>query len=535
MQVESGLDDPRAGIATALAASPFPVVVVDAAGVVREANAAAVDSVPGVLVDASFAQCAPEWLVRAHDAGETQAVGPVGERVLHGRVSLWPGGNTAWWLSDRTEYEALQGDLTRERESKAFLIEASNRLLASLNVEKTTATAASLAAEHLAELAIVVAPPARRGLALTCARRGGPVTTEVRRLDPAEVPGLAEALQGFPPVPSRWLDPAAAPDWLVPDGFGPVGSLVVTPLPGNGVPAGALILLRGARSGEFTEDEEAFARLFAARAGAAISAGLLFARQSTVARVLTDELVPPVLSRVDGIELAGGYRPALGDERVGGDFYDFHPPTPQDPNALIVLGDVCGKGIEAAVLTGRIRSSIAALRTVEYDHVRMLRLLNGALLSSRHTRFATMVLASVRSDGENVVARVTCAGHPPPLVVRADGAVEEVRSRGTLIGALTTVSAESSEVVLAPGETCLLYTDGITEGRGGATGREMFGTARLARVLGECSGMPAEAVLERVQMVAAQWAGSEPHDDTAVIAITAPLWPARTGEAVAEA
>jgi serine phosphatase RsbU (regulator of sigma subunit) len=78
------------------------------------------------------------------------------------------------------------------------------------------------------------------------------------------------------------------------------------------------------------------------------------------------------------------------------------------------------------------------------------------------------------------------------------------------------------ERVLAPGETCLLYTDGITEARGGPLGDELFGERRLSRALAECAGMPAEAVVERVQMLAAQWLGTGRHDDMAVVAISAP-------------
>lgn len=101
---------------------------------------------------------------------------------------------------------------------------------------------------------------------VSCTRDGEPVRRQVG-VEPDLVPGLPEALQGFPPVPSRWIDPAAAPAWIVPEGFGTVGSIVVTPLPGHGVPAGALVLLRGAGQTPFTENEEVFARLFAARAG----------------------------------------------------------------------------------------------------------------------------------------------------------------------------------------------------------------------------------------------------------------------------
>lgn len=188
----------------------------------------------------------------------------------------------------------------------------------------------------------------------------------------------------------------------------------------------------------------------------------------------------------------------------------------------MVLGDVCGKGLDAAVLTGKIRNTLQALVPMADDHQRMLGLLNGALLNSHHTRFATMVLASVRRTDHVVRLRLTSAGHPVPLVVRADGRVDEVGTHGTLIGALPDIESLTAETVLRPGETCLLYTDGFTEARGGPLGDEMFGEDRLKRALSECADMPAEAVVERIQMLAAQWVRGGGHDDMAVVAITAP-------------
>ncbi len=99
----------------------------------------------------------------------------------------------------------------------------------------------------------------------------------------------------------------------------------MTPLPGHGVPAGALVLLRRNASGAFSSEEEVFARIFAARAGAAMSAARLYAEQSSLAHTLMQDLMPPVLRRVAGVEFAGGYRPSKNNERIGGDFYDVHP------------------------------------------------------------------------------------------------------------------------------------------------------------------------------------------------------------------
>jgi serine phosphatase RsbU (regulator of sigma subunit) len=234
------------------------------------------------------------------------------------------------------------------------------------------------------------------------------------------------------------------------------------------------------------------------------------------------ELLPPVLRQVHGVEFAGGYRAAKDTERVGGDFYDVHPGADAGQETLAVLGDVCGKGLDAAVLTGKIRNSLQALLPLADDHQNLLRLLNGALLNSRHTRFATLVLASVRRRGSATHLRLTSAGHPAPLIVRHDGTVREAPTTGTLIGALPDVRSTTAEVTLKPGETCLLFTDGVTEARGGPLGDAMFGEQRLRSALGECAGMPAEAVVERIRMLVAEWIDDNPHDDIAVVAITAP-------------
>lgn len=187
-----------------------------------------------------------------------------------------------------------------------------------------------------------------------------------------------------------------------------------------------------------------------------------------------------------------------------------------------MLGDVCGKGMEAAVLTGKIRNTLQALLPMAGDHQRMIDLLNGALLNSHHTRFATLVMASAVREAGSVRLRVTSAGHQPVLIVRHDGTVEEGSSRGTLIGTFPKAPATTMRETLAPGEFCMLFTDGFTEAKGGPLGDEFFGEDRLRAALSQCAGMPAEAVVEHVQMLASQWVGSGSHDDMAVIVIASP-------------
>ena len=505
-------------------AAPLPVVVVGWDGVVENVTDVCREVLPEVSAGTRLADTAPAWLREAHEevlaTGRTGEVtrGLVGDRSFAAHAVPHGDGVVAWWLVETTAEEALR----LERRRTEFLVTASSALLASLHPGRCMEMTAKLASTYLADAAVVIAP-GRQGwyATVTCARDGLPRHGRLA-LDPNEVPGLAEALQGFPPGPSRWIDPAVAPAWLAPPDFGPVGSLVVTPLPGHGVPAGALVLLRRSAQLAFREDEELFARLFAARAGVAMSAAHVYAEQSAITDLLMRDLLPPVPHALAGIEFAGRYRAAFDTDRVGGDFYDVHPADDERAETLAVLGDVCGKGLEAAVLTGKIRTTLRALLPMADDHQRMLRLLNDALLSADSTRFATLVLVSAVRDGADVRLRLTAAGHLPPLVVRRDGAVEEVGTRGTLVGVLPSMRSTTAEVTLTAGDMCLLYTDGITEARGGPLGGEMFGEHRLRAALAECGDLPAEATVERIQMLAMQWAGARSHDDMAVLAISAP-------------
>lgn len=517
----------RDAVDRVLRSAPCAVLTVDASGVVVQLNDAA-RLLLGVPPGARLADAAPGWLADAQRSlddlpaaarggpGGASAVarGPIADRVFEAHPA--PGSGTSaptiWWLVDVTE-----------RERAAFLAEASDALLASLNLERCMEVTARLAARYLADAAVVIVPHSGRGHPVTYCGPDGRVDHQQLLIDPAEAEGLADAMRGFPPVPPRRVDPRALPGWIARPEWGRPGAAVVIALPGHGVPAGALLLLRRPGRQAFSAGEELTARLFAGRAGAVLSAARLYAEQASVTATLMHELLPPRTHELDGVELAARYRPAGDEELVGGDFYDVYPAAARsDAEFLVVLGDVCGKGLEAAVLTGQIRNTLRALLPMSGDHRRVLELLNGALLHSDATRFVTLVLASVRREGARVRLRLTGAGHPAPLIVRSGGAVEPAPTGGSLIGVLDEIDSTTAEVTLDPGDTCLLYTDGITEAVGGPLGGEMFGEERLRAELGRCGGMPPEALVERVHMLAAEWVGTGRHDDMAVIAITAP-------------
>ncbi|MGW0177969.1 PP2C family protein-serine/threonine phosphatase [Nocardia sp. NPDC003345] len=481
---------------------------------------------PGTRLD----DAAPEWLARAHQeqTGETGYIvaGAVEGGPLAAQPTPLEAGTVLWWLLGDTadSLRTTGAELAAERNRTDFLIEASTALSASLNVERCMEAVVRFGA-RLADAAVVVASAENSRLPVaTCS--GDDVGHRIVDEDPAVVPGLAETLLEYPPAPSHRIDPTALPQWLLPPGFrDPPGSVLIVALPGHGLSAGALVLLHR-DSTHLEERDEVLVQLFASRAGTALSAARLYAEQAGITRLLMRELLPPRLPRIPGVDLASAYRASANHEIVGGDFYDVHPAAGTGDHSLIVLGDVCGKGMEAAVSTGKIRNTLHALVSLSGDHEKVLNLLNQALLTSRHDRFATLVLASLTPRDDGVRLRLTSAGHPPPLIVRADGTVEEADTRGQLVGVLPRVRATTMRTTLAPGESCLLYTDGITEARGGRLGTGMFGEQRLRQALSRCAGMPAGATAEYVQMLATQWAGPRQHDDIALVVIATPPRPA---------
>ncbi|MBB2914276.1 serine phosphatase RsbU (regulator of sigma subunit) [Streptosporangium becharense] len=489
-------------------------------------NAAAARMVPGIRPGRPVTGGETASLFGpGYPEGESReaAHGPLRLRIRHEVFGI---AHRAWYLRDVTDETARADAALAEGRRTAFLIEAGRRLAASLNTRRCARATVELAVPFLADIAMVVLPPSGRRNVQWLRRTGDgplqegsvPVTATVG------VPGLAESLAGFPPVPSRWLDPGQVPDWVLPEGFGSAGHLLVTPLPGNGVPAGALVLARHEGGPAFDEESETLVRLFASRAGAAISAAALYQEQSATTAVLSGHLLRPDLPVLDGLELAGSLRAAQHAGLIGGDFYDVYLPDSEGSGGpLLVLGDVCGKGAGAAVLAGQVRHALRTLLLLEDRPERLVPLLNRSLLASTAPNsYVTLALGTVETDGDgHVLMNLSVAGHPAPLILRADGTVEEAPVRGSMLGALRKIVVDVVTLDLAPGEMCLFYSDGITEAFGGPSGREMYGTQRLKTALATCAGMPVAAVVERLEQLSTAWLAGDIQDDRALLAVQA--------------
>ncbi|MEW2166654.1 GAF domain-containing SpoIIE family protein phosphatase [Streptomyces sp. NPDC007084] len=256
-------------------------------------------------------------------------------------------------------------------------------------------------------------------------------------------------------------------------------------------------------------------------------------RASTaLARTLQQGLLPPVLRPVPGLDTAASYLPASvdgqSDVEIGGDFYDlFHT---RGPYYGAVMGDVCGKGVEAAQVTSMARYTVRADAADIASPAVLLDRLNTAMLSQRAPRFITAVYTAFRTTPGGVAGRVCLAGHPPVLVRRADGRVRQLGTPGTLLGVLDTVSLTDVRYRLGPGDLLLLYTDGACEARprpGTPAGRRqpVFGERELAEALAATHGMDAAVTVKEIGAALAARHDGWASDDTALLALRVPTRP----------
>ena len=230
-------------------------------------------------------------------------------------------------------------------------------------------------------------------------------------------------------------------------------------------------------------------------------------------------LMPERLPQVPGADIASSFRPAGGPHEISGDFFDIFPMGP--PCYMVVIGDVCGKGAEAASLTALARYTLRAAAIQEgAEPGILLAQLNEAILRQRHDmRFLSAVCGFLEPVADGAL-RLTAAvaGHPPPLHVGVDGAVTPVRSQGGLLGVWDSPALEEEVVDLAPGERIVLYTDGVVEAGAPRRELEQEGLARLLSEHARGTAADTVAAIEAAVMPAAE---RRSRDDIAILVIRA--------------
>ncbi|WP_420082030.1 PP2C family protein-serine/threonine phosphatase [Streptomyces sp. JL4002] len=360
-----------------------------------------------------------------------------------------------------------QRETERRQTIDAFLAEASLQMDATLDAEETLRRVARLAVPAIAEGCV---------LHLLRNRRLEPVATthvaagEERGLtgltgDPWFQDLLRRVMKSEQPLVLDSTDLKGGP-------FGPGGrgaaldvrSLSVSPLRARGRLLGTLTFLHqsdrpDAMSAWFLTD-------LARRAALAIDTCLLYEQRRQDVVSLQRHLLPSGLPEVPGVDLGAAYGVADASLEVGGDFYDVI--RARDGEFALFVGDVCGRGAEAAALTGLARHTLRVLLEDGCPPERALARLNTVLRQQKASRFLTATVASCVPDEDGSGAlrvRIASAGHPVPLIRRAGGTVEEVAVGGLMLGVFDDAVCRPVTRRLAPGEMLVLYTDGLTEAR----------------------------------------------------------------------
>ncbi|MGI5168479.1 SpoIIE family protein phosphatase [Spirillospora sp. CA-253888] len=495
------------------------VVVVDAAGTVQRVNAAARELLGDLCPGRPVTDTAVPVFRQALGDGRPGFDGDHAGRRLVGRRSALPDGRTAWIVRDVTLERGREDALLEERRRARFLARTSRTLSGVLHLRRAWTLAVRLTADALADQAAITLRR-EHGAPETAVSRHGEVRFETGpphdtgagrvlesgRLERHDAVGTARALRLCPPG----VDPAVSAD------CGTVSVLLV-PLTAYGTCLGVLTLVRAR---PYDDRELELVRDHADRVALALDAARLYQGRAATATRLRTELLPSPLPAIPGVRLGAAYRAAAEGSLIGGDFYEVLYSPHQ--GWLFALGDVCGKGVGAAVYTGQVRQALRAVAGFDLPLVECLDVINRMLLIADDSRFATLMLGRLSALGDGAVrVELASGGHLPPMLLRRDGRVEEVEMSGAIVGALPDAEFERNARTLDPGDALYLYTDGVTEARDG--GRRMYGAERLRRDLAAYAGAPPGATAEHLDRMVMRHLDSNEHDDIAILGVQA--WP----------
>ena len=425
------------------------------------------------------------------------------------------------------------------RGALSFLAEASDLLAGQLDEDIVAALAGQLLVPRLADWCAIWLEPETPG------RAAVPRLAKVWHVDESRIQPLRTLLEGDPlrlpervgtgPVSLPW--PGGTEDGGQPDGT--EGVTLAYRITSGGRTLGAVLL---GREGIARVPDEVTALIedFVRRVGLAVGAARAYTRQATISRILQRGLLPSKVAEIPGVASSLVYEPS-DDGVVGGDFYDIFP-CPGD-RWCFVLGDVQGSGPEAAVVTGLARPWLRLLAREGFQADEVLVRLNRLLLDdameaaeaaalmvaaaggqhsadSGQSRFLSLLYGElVPLPGGGARCTLVSAGHPLPLLLRPDGTVRPAAEPQLLLGVMDDAVYETQSFDLAPGDSLLCVTDGVTERRSGAL---MFDDGDgLAQALSGCTGLTAEGIADRIKHAVHAFAERPPDDDLALLVLQA--------------
>jgi phosphoserine phosphatase RsbU/P len=426
----------------------------------------------------------------------------------------------AYRVAMAVESQWLRGVDQRRRAWMTYLAETSELLGQSLDVDLAVAVVPQVVVPRLGRWCAVHLVDPSGGLRLAALTHADEdALPELRGvLDPDGTPGLPAELR------RRLAD-------VVRDGTSAVRFAVPTdgialPLRARGRTLGTLLVGRPDGRPHSPEDV-VLAGDVARRAALAIHNAQSTGAHVAVSQALQQALLPRALPVVPGLDFASEYLPASSGSDVGGDFYDVLTVNPS--RWLVSIGDVCGKGARAAARTGLVRDVLRVLVRDDRSLPRAIEMLNEVMIEADDPlQFCTLAAAMVsrrrRSAGGGAEPRggldveLVLAGHVQPVLVHADGRAELIGTFGTAVGLVPSVRLTCTQHRLGPGDTLLVYTDGVTERR---RGREQFGAERLLAVAAGAAGRPAMQVVGAVREAVERFSAEPLDDDVALLAVRA--------------
>ena len=411
-----------------------------------------------------------------------------------------------------------------DRRQLELLIAATAKLDTSLEPQQTLRRIAAMALPELAELCVIDLVDDDGAITTTVAAGIDPgVAARVERMPPEERPqrlaGLpvaaalrertshvVEDVEGSTVAASGEAITTAS---VLPGGESHSRSATVVPMVARGRLLGVMSFVHAGapRRGQLRVLED-----LTGRAALAYDNARLYAERARVAQTLRRSLMPAALPRVPGLELDCFFRPMGAGSEVGGDFYDV---LADRDGCWLVVGDVCGKGAEAAVMTAFLRHTTVAYAREGERPAKVLARVNAAMLEQDFGgRFATAILARLDFAADGVALTVAAGGHPPALVSRAGGATEELGTGGTLLGIFPDAHIGEDETVLRVGDSLALYTDGLAEAQAPS---RLLSSEEMLRALSEQAPESAQDAIAALLGLIDLRAGAR--DDIAILAV----------------
>ena len=425
----------------------------------------------------------------------------------------------------------------RQEDAIHFLAEANTILDSTLDLD-----------ELLGELARLAVPTIADGCMVDVLERGKLRRAALAGTDPAAVGTMERVQQHTPDLESdhpisvalrtgktqhlrhveddqkaRWTKSAEYRSAL--EKF-PVRSALIVPIRAGSQTLGTIAMPSFTEPQGFDELRIWIAEELAARASVAISNVRTYEERSKIAETLQRGLLPPQLPEIPGLDLAASYRAGGIGMEVGGDFYDVFE---TGGRWCLMVGDVAGKGAAAASATALARYTTRGMMVNAMEPSRALTAVNDVLLSQFGPRqFCTMVFATLEIVPQFISVTMTLAGHPQPLVLGADGRIETAGHPGTLLGAIESPRLTDSVLKLRPGDTLLLYTDGVTEMPTGEDRR--FEQEGLVGLLEKWNGRGAQQLVSHVEATLDRVRVGTERDDMAILVLHFPVPTSDSGD-----